>query len=521
MALTDAEVVKTKEDHRPKSKTTGVKLTRQLRRFCEETTAHGLGPFIRERSVVGQMCWFVIFLGSLVGIFWHLSVLVGKFLAYDTQRLIQTSHEPAKFPSVSLCNSQQISNSNREELRDHESMQEFQEMVEDTKATALALGVPWEDVDDRIMSPLAIYENMGTEFAAMLGHHRQDFIIHCSVSREECDQDIKFAHVNPTYFNCFTFTGSGNVGSGPQNGLSIILYLEVKNSTEVGQNKMQYDQYSPVQNAIGARVVIHEPGTMALPVTAGIDVMPGHSSSLAVSVEVQRRLGQPYSNCFSSPSTVDRPEYLYTSDSCMLMCAQKYIHENCGCLDPYLPTPYFLNAAPFCGKFGYNYSESFFSRIDCERVHKTQFQAAGDNHRQRCKCYLPCTEYTYRTTMSESAWPGEQYVDDFFEDMILVPHLNGTTTNAYTQLKKTYEQSRNSNVTDPKFARLIRENFARVNVYFRDLDVIIQKEKPSYAVSNLWSDIGGTIGLWAGLSLITLFECIALIARMISTCCRW
>ena len=38
--------------------------------------------------------------------------------------------------------------------------------------------------------------------------------------------------------------------------------------------------------------------------------------------------------------------------------------------------------------------------------------------------------------------------------------------------------------------RLIMDNFARINVYMSKPEVEIQEQKPSYGLSNLFSDIG-------------------------------
>ena len=60
----------------------------------------------------------------------------------------------------------------------------------------------------------------------------------------------------------------------------------------------------------------------------------------------------------------------------------------------------------------------------------------------------------------------------------------------------------------------ITDNFVRVNVYLSDMEVEVQEQQPSYRLSNLFSDIGGTLGLWVGLSLLTVVELLQLVVKL-------
>ena len=60
----------------------------------------------------------------------------------------------------------------------------------------------------------------------------------------------------------------------------------------------------------------------------------------------------------------------------------------------------------------------------------------------------------------------------------------------------------------------ITDNFVRVNVYLSDMEVEVQEQQPSYRLSNLFSDIGGTLGLWVGLSLLTVVELLQLVLKL-------
>ena len=55
------------------------------------------------------------------------------------------------------------------------------------------------------------------------------------------------------------------------------------------------------------------------------------------------------------------------------------------------------------------------------------------------------------------------------------------------------------------------KDFARLNVYIADSNVIITTETPDYLSTQLVSDIGGQLGLWVGISVITLAEVFQLV----------
>ena len=54
-----------------------------------------------------------------------------------------------------------------------------------------------------------------------------------------------------------------------------------------------------------------------------------------------------------------------------------------------------------------------------------------------------------------------------------------------------------------------------MNIYYSDLEVVVHKQVPSYSLSNLMCDVGGTLGLWAGISIISCLEVIELVAKLI------
>ncbi len=63
-------------------------------------------------------------------------------------------------------------------------------------------------------------------------------------------------------------------------------------------------------------------------------------------------------------------------------------------------------------------------------------------------------------------------------------------------------------------------NLARLNIYFRKETVELHHQRPSYDITSFLSETGGTLGLWAGLSIITLTEILSFVFGLLPTFCK-
>lgn len=55
------------------------------------------------------------------------------------------------------------------------------------------------------------------------------------------------------------------------------------------------------------------------------------------------------------------------------------------------------------------------------------------------------------------------------------------------------------------------KDFARLNIFIADSNVLTTEESADYTLNQLLSDIGGQLGLWIGTSVITLTEVVELL----------
>ena len=339
--------------------------------FCEQTTAHGFSNFVREQLLIVRICWIVVLLAASFMICVHLYSVVSKYLEYQVQEVTMLSMKPPPFPAVTVCSLQPYSRRLVYELWDNDSMVSNRDLLSSMENSSVDCGTTWYAASERALSPIFMFENIGWEASMQIGHQHENFIAGCTFLGEDCRTESFSLFVHPIYYNCYTFTANTSgespqaIGAGPENSLSLILYLESSGESENKDGRILqkgYNHRSEVENCAGARVVIHSQGELPQVVTAGLDIMPGHSTSIPVSVELIKKKDSPYGTCLTNTSVDGVPEFAYTSDTCLQVKNQEYIYEHCGCIMAALPLPVHLRKKTFCGVYNPNNPKDYFNR---------------------------------------------------------------------------------------------------------------------------------------------------------------
>ncbi|XP_071484467.1 acid-sensing ion channel 1C-like [Diadema antillarum] len=131
-----------------------------------------------------------------------------------------------------------------------------------------------------------------------------------------------------------------------------------------------------------------------------------------------------------------------------------------------------------------------YCHITCEAECKSEFligqcgcrtMAMTENFTsEACDCPLPCFTREYVPSVSFSNFPS-----DFWADVVA----------------GLFQETRSS----------IQKNLCALTVYMKDLSIQRISQQADYTFACLMSDIGGSLGLWLGGSVLTLFELVDLI----------
>ncbi|KAJ7355005.1 ligand-gated sodium channel [Desmophyllum pertusum] len=222
----------------------------------------------------------------------------------------------------------------------------------------------------------------------------------------------------------------------------------------------------------GARVVIHDQGQMPFPDNEGHDVLPSRSTSLAIRRTVIERV-DPFGNgsCISEDDVEDniyakKFNATYSRQACLNSChANKQILE-CGCAEAQFPAD-----ADIC---------DIQNSTTAKCLNTLLRKLLSGELNCEVHCPTPCREVIFGTSLSMGEWPSYGY-EEILE-------------------RRVQEREGELHPSKNIFERL---NFERV------------VENVSYKGVNLVADIGGQLGLWIGISVLTCCELLELILLMI------
>ncbi|KAK5975920.1 hypothetical protein GCK32_006768 [Trichostrongylus colubriformis] len=306
-----------------------------------------------------------------------------------------------------------------------------------------------------------------------ISYNKSELILKCSFNGQECRIEEEFqAFLDPTYGACFTYVGRHsaanvtNERAGPAYGLRLELFVNIS-------------EYLPTTEAAGIRITVHTVEEQPFPDTLGYSAPTGFISSFGIKLKSMTRLPAPYGDCITQGKDEDFIYITkqYNTEGCQRSCIQKHLATRCGCGDPRYP--------PF--RKTKNCPVDDHIKRECL---KREMQHAIRNPKAiGCKCKQPCSQDVYSVSFSASRWPA-------------VPgDLNGCPTGMAPQHCLSYK----------------REQGAMVEVYFEQLNYESLLETEAYGLPNLLSDFGGQLGLWMGVSVITIMEVFILLFDVIFT----
>ena len=473
-------------DHKREQKR---KLKKDLIELGKESQLHGIKPMITKPSII-KIIWFVCFLVSMGICAYTIITTIQQYLAFEVNTLLQVvPQNTVTFPTVSVCNQNPLvtpqafqyitdyySNTYNITLTNYP---QFFELVANKTIT--------DDTD------WLFYRTFDSKFNRTLrdslGYDITDMTIYCTIQFYNCNYDKFRSFYHPKYGNCFTFNSGVH-----SNGSSVD--LEYVSSEELGLDMELFSGLADNKNAY-----IYEPSSRGLFIMIGeqndslldqdgILALPGFITTMAIRKTISTNLPKPYNDCFDSNSVVDtalagemrRRSISYSRHDCFTMCKQMIIIEKLGCYDMRYPS--LFDAKPCSDKRSFE----MLKNIDLD-LNKCQRECPFE-----CEKTIYEWEFSYKDYQNK--WNFYATEDD----------------NSSRSVLERVFQNNSYSIED------LKQTISRFFIYFDPLTFKIISQSPSMTLADLVANIGGALGLFLGISILSLVELIEICIIFLENC---
>ncbi len=396
-----------------------------------------------------------------------------------------------RFPDVSVCNMRGLSSSNFQKAANHSYR--IHAILQELNNT--------HSVTDELLY-LRDYVAFAGEDAKLMGHQEKDFILSCVFNKLPCREDDFEQFLFPSFINCFTFLGGRRslvtTKGGIDSALRIVFYLEPENPFFM----RVYSHRATFSYSTGIRILLTPPKHLRTIGNSGYEVLPGLSTSLVFDTIEHTRLPEPYNQCRHSTDNTQKSDVPYSFVECRNDCIHADVIKECGCQSTGFLVRNLKNVSS-CGQYLLTNKSMSDTLLNCQQRVIDRAQLTPNYFKRKCQCFWPCSDTKYSMTMSQSAWPAKSSLQSF-----LFSELESKS--AYKGLKayKHYQFLKSSNASEAEIYSWVSNHFLRIIIYARSDLVLVKEETPKYSLTDLLSSIGGCLGLWVGVSVLTLSKVI-------------
>ena len=440
----------------------------KLYQLLETTTCNGIPNIVRAKNRLQQFIWLILYLASLTYATYTTIIMFLGFLEFNVLIKFKVVQEfnSLSFPTISFCNLSPFDFSNKTNLATaYEFYSEFTNFTDKyyffRNNQSLCSTESKEDIVSSFTYTIDDLYKYGMSLEKML--------IKCIYNNEPCNIQSDFTEIkSSTFGRCYAFNFAGNLSvkrAGIYNGLELELFI--------GEN-----EYQPCWQAQrGIAIVLHNNNYKPHFNDEALKIQPGIETNVILSRTDYQKLGFPYSDCVD-PSKTQKSESVkrtiemdqaYTQKRCIRNCVFDMNQESNkdGCLKNSKNKTYFacLNNPKNITKF---------------------YQICSEN------CPIECQYSVFNLMVLNSEFPSENYAEFLKLDQTFYE-------------KFTFRTNANESKPDLTLDR-IKKNILRLNVYFSDMNVLSYSEQPESNFNELLANLGGQLGLFLGLSMLSFCE---------------
>ncbi|KAI6236051.1 DEgenerin Like [Aphelenchoides besseyi] len=451
-----------------------------LRDFGQWTSTHAVPHIAMADALWIAVFWTIVFIGALAFTIYQVYTLIKNFVSYPVILNARLEYGTSNFPCISFCSANPwklsgvagtpldglVQAYNLQQTNDEYGFEAPFTMRESIRAAR------WTKL---MFEDLVALDEAGT---ANLGYTLNDLVIGCSFVNEDCDMSAFESYYDATYGHCHIFNPNGTLKTpraGPNYGLRLTLRSITNN-------------YLPWTQTAGIVFSVQGANGSSFEDALGYLAANGRATSAGVKYYFRDKLSHPYNDCVDNGNGLTNYYGdVYEIESCLRSCMQDAIIRTCKCYDPQ-----FERASNATATSCYKVSD-INEAIDCanEITNTANLNNSVFDIESDCKCPFPCNQSYYQVSMSLAGWPSKAYVP--------TECLNSSM--------------KWSNLNDCR--DWYNTNTVLIEIYYERMNREEDIESAGYPLFNLIADVGGQLGLWLGMSVVSIFEFFLLIVLLI------
>lgn len=315
------------------------------------------------------------------------------------------------------------------------------------------------------------------------------FLISCLFNIQPCDETNWTWFFDTHYGHCYRFNSINSLHSeikksfqaGKYQGLMLELYVGIPNdkrTLSVSNGAHIFINDNPIKPTIGQ----------------GLEISPGSYTNIVIGRTKIKQMPKPYSNCIEDLNTIDsfdseyyrkvfRSNLTYSQTECFYAFIQSEIFKKCNCFD---------STVNIIAE-NQNYCETV-DEILCSFTYYREITTSNYKEKISEYCPLECETITYSIQKSHGTYPSTSYAIDLAKSEKIIELFGNKSDISQEELK---------------------ENILAINIYYENMKQTEITENASISWDGLVGSIGGTLGLFLGMSILSFAELIDLIIQII------
>ncbi|XP_076305010.1 epithelial sodium channel subunit alpha-like isoform X2 [Tachypleus tridentatus] len=419
---------------------------------------------MKHRLKLKVLCLTILKILCLTGFLWQGVKFLQLYFNYPTSVQIGIGREDTlEFPAITICHTNRL----RKSFVEDRWPEVFWENSTVGKKRSLAF--------DLMQFLPNYYINLTLEEQIQAGHQIQNLVPSCSCGRNS--MSCKTWYPSPFY--------SPNVF---QYGMCYTLILQEKALKQDWLKCLAIVNLEPnevLSENVQAKLVIHHKNYVPeFTTTDGVLLEPGKDYDLKIQQSTTQMLPAPYGQECHDDNQLGMDE-----EVCVGACTHKKLIDKCNCflIDPMSEgVPTNRSSARPCG-LGKN--KPHIELYNCMKTLGVR------EIKKACKrkCVPPCKMISYHVTMLSADWPmnNRSKKTRFKSESI---KERWTETARWSIGLSTLEEE--------------RRNLARIYIHFSTKIHVIYTQYPKFEEIELFSYVGGYLGMWLGASLFTCLDII-------------